>query len=60
MADPKSMFNKKSITDVDVKGKRVLMRVDFNVPMVSSGSGRSRTCKSLPCSCPFDRAKRQH
>jgi hypothetical protein len=32
--DPKSMFNKKSITDVDVKGKRVLMRVDFNVPMV--------------------------
>ncbi len=27
------MFNKKSVTDVDVKGKRVLVRVDFNVPI---------------------------
>ena len=27
------MFNKKTITDVDVKGKRVLVRVDFNVPL---------------------------
>ncbi len=27
---------KKSITDLDLKGKRVLMRVDFNVPMDSS------------------------
>ncbi len=27
------MFNKKSITDVDVKGKRVLVRVDYNVPI---------------------------
>lgn len=27
------MFNKKLITDVDVKGKRVLVRVDFNVPV---------------------------
>lgn len=27
------MFNKKLITDVDVKGKRVLVRVDFNVPI---------------------------
>src|SRR5512136_414717 len=27
------MFNKKSITDIDVKGKRVLVRVDFNVPI---------------------------
>ncbi len=26
-------MNKKSITDVDVKGKRVLVRCDFNVPM---------------------------
>ena len=26
------MFDKKTITDVDVKGKRVLVRVDFNVP----------------------------
>ncbi len=26
-------MNKKSISDVDVKGKRVLMRADFNVPL---------------------------
>lgn len=26
-------FNKLSITDLDLKGKRVLMRVDFNVPL---------------------------
>jgi phosphoglycerate kinase len=28
-----SMFNKKTIRDIDVKGKRVLVRVDFNVPL---------------------------
>ncbi|MBN1148086.1 MAG: phosphoglycerate kinase [Anaerolineales bacterium] len=27
------MFNKRSITDIDVQGKRVLVRVDFNVPI---------------------------
>lgn len=27
------MFNKKLVTDIDVKGKRVLVRVDFNVPI---------------------------
>ncbi len=27
------MFSKKTIRDIDVKGKRVLVRVDFNVPM---------------------------
>jgi phosphoglycerate kinase len=26
-------MNKKTVSDIDVKGKRVLMRVDFNVPM---------------------------
>jgi len=26
-------MNKKTVRDVDLKGKRVLMRVDFNVPM---------------------------
>jgi phosphoglycerate kinase len=28
-----NMFNKKSVTDIDVNGKRVLVRVDFNVPI---------------------------
>ncbi len=27
------MFNKKSISDIEVKGKKVLVRVDFNVPI---------------------------
>ena len=27
------MFNKKVVTDLDVRGKRVLVRVDFNVPL---------------------------
>lgn len=27
------MFNKKSITDIEARGKRVLVRVDFNVPI---------------------------
>ncbi|MFN2148974.1 MAG: phosphoglycerate kinase [Anaerolineales bacterium] len=27
------MFNKKTVRDVDVRGKRVLVRVDFNVPL---------------------------
>mgnify|MGYP000927578429 CR=1 FL=1 len=27
------MFNKKMLTDLDVKGKKVLVRVDFNVPI---------------------------
>ena len=27
------MFDKKTIKDVDVRGKRVLVRVDFNVPL---------------------------
>jgi phosphoglycerate kinase len=27
------MFNKKTITDIDVKGKRVLVRVDYNIPI---------------------------
>ena len=30
------MANKKTVADVDVKGKRVLMRVDFNVPLEGS------------------------
>jgi phosphoglycerate kinase len=29
------MFNKKMLTDLDVKGKKVLVRVDFNVPIAN-------------------------
>ena len=34
-------MNKKTVKDIDLKGKRVLMRVDFNVPMERRrGDGR--------------------
>ena len=31
-------MNKKTVKDIDVKGKRVLMRVDFNVPLNKEGT----------------------
>jgi len=33
------MFDKKTVRDVDVKGKKVLVRVDFNVPLTETGVG---------------------
>ncbi|MBE0408406.1 MAG: phosphoglycerate kinase [Anaerolineales bacterium] len=33
------MFNKKTVRDVDVRGKRVLVRVDFNVPLSDRPNG---------------------
>jgi phosphoglycerate kinase len=33
------MFNKKTVCDVNVKGKRVLVRVDFNVPLTDVPAG---------------------
>ncbi|ADY57478.1 phosphoglycerate kinase [Syntrophobotulus glycolicus DSM 8271] len=43
-------MNKKSIDQVDVKGKRVLVRVDFNVPLDDSGkiTDDTRITAALP------------
>lgn len=44
------MMNKMTIDDVDIREKRVLMRVDFNVPLTEDGSIRDdlRIRESLP------------
>ena len=36
------MLNKKSVDDINVKGKKVLVRCDFNVPL-QDGKSQMRT-----------------
>ena len=44
------MFNKVTIEDIDVKGKRVLVRCDFNVPLDGEGNitDENRIVGALP------------
>ena len=45
-------YNKKTVKDIDVKGKKVLLRCDFNVPMAKDGSGVITDDKRIVAALP--------
>ena len=45
-------YNKKTVRDIDVKGKKVLLRCDFNVPMAKDGSGTITDDKRIRAALP--------
>ncbi|MDO5548971.1 MAG: phosphoglycerate kinase [Eubacteriales bacterium] len=45
-------YNKKSVTDIEVRGKKVLLRCDFNVPMAKDGSGVITDDKRIRAALP--------
>ena len=45
-------YNKKTVKDMDVKGKKVLLRCDFNVPMAKDGSGVITDDKRIRAALP--------
>ena len=45
-------YNKKTVKDIEVKGKKVLLRCDFNVPMAKDGSGVITDDKRIRAALP--------
>ena len=45
-------YNKKTVRDVDVRGKKILLRCDFNVPLAKDGSGVITDDKRIRAALP--------
>ncbi|WP_295762645.1 phosphoglycerate kinase [uncultured Oscillibacter sp.] len=45
-------YNKKTVKDIDVKGRKVLLRCDFNVPLAKDGSGVITDDKRIRAALP--------
>ena len=45
-------YHKKTVKDINIKGKKVLLRCDFNVPMAKDGSGVITDDKRIRAALP--------